>query len=102
MVKRGQEIRVFVEATNIGDVLHTFEVGMTMRHIETGRDFDIPLKSLELGVNTLDNVGMFWTVPEDAPDGNYSVISAIWEGETNGIPFNRLDDEVNPNAFIVN
>lgn len=101
MVLEGQEISVKVTINNTGSVSHEFPIGMTIRHIATNQDFNLPLQLRRVAVGNNGFKTFNWIVPSGAPKGLYSIISAVWEGEENGIPFNRLDDWVSANAFAV-
>ena len=102
MVLEGQQITVKIDFLSKTPGRFNFTFGTTIRHIITGQDFDLPLIQKEEDFQEQGTATFFWTIPPEAPKGSYSVISAIWEGESNGIPFTRLDDEVAPNAFIIN
>ena len=102
MAREGDTIKVKVSIENIGTESNTFEIGMTMRHIDTNTDFDLPLQSeFESPGSSPGSETFNWEVPDNAPKGNYTIITAVWEGENNGVPFNRLDDRFIQNAFIV-
>ena len=101
MVRRGEEVRIKTTIENTGDETHTFQIGFTMRHVDTGQDFNLPLQSERESPGGRGDETAVWIIPENAPLGNYAIISAVWEGEENGVPFNRLDDRTVPNAFIV-
>lgn len=101
MVKPGQNVNLIVNFKNTGDEWHRFIIGATFRHVATNKDYDIELNNQAQGVGSEDETSFSWLIPANAPKGNYSVIAAVWEGETDGVPFNRLDDDVIPNAFNV-
>ena len=101
MVKVGETVQVNMSiAANVPDS-HSFTLGSTIRHISSERDFDLPLDSTTLRGSDTGNGTFFWIVPNDAPTGPSSIIAAIWEGVTNGLPFNILDDSVLANAFSI-
>ncbi len=101
MVKPGQFVDLRITFKNTGDESHRFIIGATFRHIATEEDFDVELNNQSQGVGSEDTLSFTWTIPANAPKGSYSVIGAVWEGETDGVPFNRLDDDVIANAFNV-
>ena len=102
MVRENEIVEVKVSIENTGTESNTFEIGMTMRHIATNRDFDLPLQSEFEGPGSSPGSETFkWQVPGNAPKGDYTIITAVWEGENNGVPFNRLDDRVLSRAFNV-
>jgi len=101
MVKEGQTVTATVTVKNTGTESHTFPVGFTIRHVSTGRDYDLPLQSLTLGVGSTSSRGFSWTVPSGAPKGYYSMIAAVWTSQSGGVPSGRLDDSVVANAFSV-
>ena len=101
MAKPGENINLKVTIKNTGDEWHRFIVGATFRHVATNKDYDLDLFKQSQGVGSEDETSFNWTVEENAPKGFYSAIAAVWEGETDGVPFNRLNDDVIPNAFNV-
>ena len=95
----GDRIQVNVSiAANVPDS-HAFKIGSTIRHISTNQDFDLPLQSKTNQGERFFQPSFDWIIPSNAPLGAYSVIIAVWENASAGIPSGRLDDETIPNAF---
>ena len=98
----GDRVRPRISWKNTGTEGHTFILGCTIRHGPTNTDYDLPLETDFVGDGNLDDKKFeWWVVPSNAPKGMYAIIGAVWERESNGIPQNRLDDEVIANAFEV-
>ena len=101
MVVEGQTVKATVTVKNTGDVSHTFGVGFTMRHTSSGKDYDLPLQSLSLGVGASGSKTFSWTIPSGAPKGYYTMITAVWKKTSNLTDADRLDDYKISNAFSV-
>ena len=99
MVKVGDTIGVQLSISTSSEERHRFFIGTTIRHVDSNLDFDLPLKNFVRGGESGLAVTFKWLVPSNAPKGNYSVISAVWENASNGIPSSRLTDRTVPNAF---
>jgi len=96
-IKPGDEVKVKVTIDNLNSPSHTFQIGCTMRHYNTNFDYDLPLEAeLNGGSETFN-----WKVPSNAKKGNYSIITAVWEGKSGSVPYNRLDSETKSRAFSV-
>ena len=103
MVKPGQEVKVKVTIDNTGTEAHTFPIGVTIRHIATEKDYDLPLQNeFETTGPGTGSETFAWKIPSNAPKGPYSVIAAVWKSRDNATPSGRLDDDVVPNAFTIN
>ena len=101
-LRTGDRVRAKIAWKNTGSERHRFILGYTIRHIDSKKDYDLPLEKDSTSAGKRDDKKSdWWTIPITAPKGKYSIISAVWEGEKNGIPFNRLDDEVIANAFKI-
>ena len=101
MVKPGENVNLRITIKNTGDESHRFFVGATFRHIKTNKDFDLDVFKAQQGPGSEDETSFNWTVTENAPKGAYSVIGAVWENFDDEVLSSRLDDDVIPNAFIV-
>jgi len=101
-LKAGDKVRVIIAWKNTGSESHKFVLGCSIRPPSGHSDYDLPLeKDTTAAGKTDDNKFDWWKVPSNAPKGTYAIIGAVWEGESGGTPFNRLDDEVIANAFEV-
>ena len=97
----GDTIKTNVAIATSSEEKHTFQIGSTIRHISSSKDYDLPLIAKARTGESNASASFNWIIPSGAPKGNYSIIVAVWEGETNGVPFGRLKDKVIANAFEV-
>ncbi len=101
-LRPGDRVRAQIRWKNTGSARHEFTLGYTIRHISSRKDYDLALETDATSAGSSDSKKSdWWTVPSNAPKGKYSIISAVWEGQSRGTPFNRLDDEVIANAFEI-
>ena len=93
-IRVGDRVRSEIAWKNTGTDSHKFTLGWTIRHVASEKDFDLALETDSTSAGKSDDKKSdWWTVPMTAPKGNYSIIGAVWAGQSRGVPFDRLDDD---------
>lgn len=99
----GEEVRTEVEVTNTGTRDHEFHVGYAVRG-EDGdwRDNDASTdESIPLRAGETDTVTVEWTVPENAPVGEYDVLTKVYAEKSGGDLEDFQDEADDADAFRV-
>ncbi|MBU7023339.1 MAG: carboxypeptidase regulatory-like domain-containing protein, partial [Theionarchaea archaeon] len=82
------KIRTYI--TNTGDILHTFIVECLI--IDPNNNvYSIPYEDVKLSPGESETVQFLYGIPVDALDGEYQVITSVWERDTGIKLENRLD-----------
>ena len=101
MARIGDTVKVNSSIATHSNERHEFFAGLTFRHIDSNKDFDLPLQSKITQGDAFFQPSFLWEIPSNAPMGAYSIIHAVWENAVSGVPSGRLVDRVIPNAFSV-
>ncbi|WP_254278917.1 NEW3 domain-containing protein [Haloarcula marina] len=99
----GDTVETTVYVENTGNTEHTFYVGYSLRGPD-GNLWDndgTTHESVRLTAGERDRRTVEWDVPEQAPAGEYDVVTALYAAESSGKLENRLDSSDESSAVTI-